>query len=220
MKKIVVIAAAGVGSRLGFGMPKCLVEVKGHRIFEYQLEALDWADEIRIVVGYHADEVVKQVSAYNPNVKFVHNKEYSTTNLRQSYFLGAQGIAEKALFLDGDTIISKSTSSMFCKEYEAGQDFIAVVKTLSDNPIYAGVQDGKVQWFSYERQSEYELANAAFMAAERLEYINTLFYIQLEKYLPTKAIPVDSLEIDTPVDLDYAQKIIAEHPEEYDFWRR
>ena len=31
MKKIVVIAAAGVGSRLGFGMPKCLVEVKGHR---------------------------------------------------------------------------------------------------------------------------------------------------------------------------------------------
>ena len=91
---------------------------------------------------------------------------------------------------------------------------------LSDNPIYAGVQDGKVQWFSYERQSEYELANAAFMAAERLEYINTLFYIQLEKYLPTKAIPVDSLEIDTPVDLDYAQKIIAEHPEEYDFWRR
>ena len=74
MKKIVVIAAAGVGSRLGFGMPKCLVEVKGHRIFEYQLEALDWADEIRMVVGYHADEVVKQVSAYNPNVKFEQNK--------------------------------------------------------------------------------------------------------------------------------------------------
>ena len=63
-----------LGSRLGFGMPKCLVEVKGHRIFEYQLEALDWADEIRMVVGYHADEVVKQVSAYNPIPTGVHTK--------------------------------------------------------------------------------------------------------------------------------------------------
>ena len=91
MKKTVIIAAAGVGSRLGAGIPKCLVEVNGHAIFEYQLRAFSWADEIRMVVGYHGDEVIGRISALAPQVKFIHNREYSTTNLRQSYYLGAQG---------------------------------------------------------------------------------------------------------------------------------
>lgn len=34
MKKTVIIAAAGVGSRLGAGKPKCLVETNGHFIKE------------------------------------------------------------------------------------------------------------------------------------------------------------------------------------------
>ena len=50
MKKIIVIAAAGKGSRLGAGKPKCLIEVCGRAIFEYQLKAFGWADEIRMVV--------------------------------------------------------------------------------------------------------------------------------------------------------------------------
>ena len=47
MKKTVIIAAAGSGSRLGFGLPKCLVKIGGHAIFEYQLKAFEWADDIR-----------------------------------------------------------------------------------------------------------------------------------------------------------------------------
>lgn len=105
MRKIVIIAAAGIGSRLGAGMPKCLVQVNGHAVFEYQLKAMSWADEIRMVVGYKADEVIDRVSAIDPNVTFVRNEQFATTNLRQSYYLGAQGITEKAIFLDGDTII-------------------------------------------------------------------------------------------------------------------
>lgn len=220
MKKTVVIAAAGVGSRLGAGIPKCLVEVCGHAVFEYQLRAFDWADEIRMVVGYRAAEVIERVSAVNDKVVFVHNREYSTTNLRQSYYLGAQGITGKALFLDGDTIMGNTASGLIHEACKTNEDFIAVVRTLSENPIYAGVQNGKVQWFSYERESEYELANAAFMDAERLEYLNTLFYVQLEQYLPTKAIPIESLEIDTPADRCHAERIVAACAEEYDFWRK
>lgn len=219
MKETVIIAAAGVGSRLGAGIPKCLVEVGGHAVFEYQLRAFDWADEIRMVVGYHADEVIERVSAVNDKVIFVRNQEYSTTGLRQSYYLGAQGITGKALFLDGDTIMGSAASSLIHEACKAKEDFITVVQTLSENPIYAGVQNGKVQWFSYERQSEYELANAAFMDAERLEYLNTLFYVQLEQYLPAKAVFIESLEIDTPADLRRAEQVIAAHPAEYDFWR-
>lgn len=219
MKNIVIIAAAGVGSRLGAGIPKCLVEVGGHAVFEYQLRAFSWADEVRMVVGYHGDEVVKRVSAFAPQVKFIHNHEYAATNLRQSYYLGAQGVEGKALFLDGDTIMGKTAAGVIRRSMEHGEDFITVVKTVSENPIYAGVEQGMVRWFSYERVSDYELANAAFMDSRKLEYLNTLFYVQLEQHLPTKAVPIESLEIDTPEDLRHAERRIAADSNDYDFWR-
>ena len=84
MKNIVIIAAAGVGSRLGAGIPKCLVEVGGHAVFEYQLRAFSWADEVRMVVGYHGDEVVKRVSAFAPQVKFIHNQPWGYLLLPES----------------------------------------------------------------------------------------------------------------------------------------
>lgn len=218
MKKIVIIAAAGVGSRLGAGLPKCLVAVNGHAIFEYQLQAAAWADEIRMVVGYKMDAVIQRVSAVNPNVIFVQNKDFSTTNLRQSYFLGAQGVEGKALFLDGDTIIGRTASRLLLQACEKGEDYIAVTRAQTKDPIYAGVQEGKVRWFSYGRPSEYELANAAFLSTDKLKYENTLFYVQLEEYLPTKALLLDGLEVDTPEDLRRAEAVIAQQPVEYHFW--
>ncbi len=220
MKKTVVIAAAGQGSRLGSGLPKCLVEVGGHAIFEYQLQAFQWADEIRMVVGYMADEVIRRVSAFNQNIVFVRNSDFSNTTTRQSNFLGAQGINGPALFVDGDMLISQSTAKLLQQEYEAGTPFIGVASDISDVPVYAGVDKQMVQWFSFENASGYEWANVAMLHADKLEYEQTHFYVQLEKYLPTKAVKIQRLEVDTPADLDYAQKMIAEHPEEYDFWRR
>ena len=219
MKKTVIIAAAGKGSRLGAEIPKCLVEINGHAIFEYQLRAFSWADEIRMVVGYHGDEVVRRVSALFPLVRFIHNREYAATNLRQSYYLGARGVEGTALFLDGDTIMGKAAAKAVRKSMEDGEDFIAVVRSVSENPIYAGVEQGMVRWFSYERTSDYELANAAFMDARKLEYLNTLFYVQLEQHLPTKAVPIESLEIDTLEDLRHAERRIAVCREDYNFWR-
>ena len=48
-------------------LPKCLIKVGGHAIFEYQLKAFEWADEIRMVVGYMSKEVIRQVSAIAPS---------------------------------------------------------------------------------------------------------------------------------------------------------
>lgn len=219
MRKIVIIAAAGIGSRLGAGMPKCLVQVNGHAVFEYQLKAMSWADEIRMVVGYKADEVIDRVSAIDPNVTFVRNEQFATTNLRQSYYLGAQGITEKAIFLDGDTIISKTASNLLLSASRGGEDFIAVTPIQTASPIYAGVEKGMVRWFSYDRSSPYELANAAFLSPMKLEYENTLFYLQLEKYLPTKALAIDCLEVDTPEDLHHVEQTAVAQRIEYDFWR-
>ena len=57
------------------------------------------------------------------------------------------------------------------------------------------------------------------MDAGKLEYLNTLFYVQLEQHLPTKAVPIESLEIDTTEDLRHAERRISVCRDDYDFWR-
>lgn len=219
MKKIVVIAAAGRGNRLGAGMPKCLVKVNDHMVFEYLLKAFEWADEIRMVVGYKADEVIKTVTEINSKVKFIRNEEFSNTTTLQSNFIGAENIAEKALFIDGDMIISKQTAEYLCSEYEKGNNFIGVATDISEEPVYAGVNKENVEWFSYDRKSDYEWANVALIDVAKLEYLHTHFFVQLEKFLPMKAIKIERLEIDTPTDLKYTQKIVDKLPEKYNYWR-
>lgn len=219
MKKTVIIAAAGKGSRLGAGLPKCLVEVNGHAIFEYQLRAFSWADEIRMVVGYRSEKVVARVSAADSRVVFILNPDYAGTTTLQSNFLGARGVEGKALFIDGDMVISRKTSEALHQAYERGEDFIGVARELSEEPVYAGVENGQVQWFSYDRPSPYEWANTALLDVKGLAYQKTHFYVQLEKYLPTRALVVDRLEIDTPEDLQLAEQRIAGCRDDYDFWR-
>lgn len=220
MKKVVIIAAAGKGNRLGAGIPKCLVEVNGKCIFEYLLEVFSWADEIRMVVGYRAEDVISRVSKINPNIVFVHNEDYAGTTTLQSNFLGAKGIEGKALFIDGDMIIGRGTSKMLYEAYERNKEFIGVASDISEDPVYAGVIDGKLEWFDYNRESAYEWANVALLDTKKLEYNPTHFFVQIQKYLPMEAVEIERLEIDTPSDYEYAMKAIVQEPEKYDFWRK
>ena len=219
MKKTVIIAAAGSGSRLGFGLPKCLVKIGGHAIFEYQLKAFEWADEIRMVVGCASERVIQEVAAINSNIIFVNNIDFANTSTLQSNFLGAINVEGNALFIDGDMIISKKTAGDILQACDSGEMFVGVSRDISSEPVYAGVKEEKVCWFSYDKTSEFEWANVAFWNARELEYKNTHFYVQLEKRLPIKSVLVDRLEVDTPEDFRYVQDYILSHKEKYDFWR-
>ena len=61
MKKTVIISCAGVGSRLGLNIPKCLVEINNKSLLEFQLEQLQDVDDIRVVVGYKKDLVIDKI---------------------------------------------------------------------------------------------------------------------------------------------------------------
>lgn len=219
MKKTVIIAAAGNGSRLGGKLPKCLVQVGGNAIFEYQLKAFSWADEIRMVVGYMAEEVIRQVSAISPDVVFIKNLDYLNTTTLQSNFLGAKGLKENVLFIDGDILVDRMTACRLLQEYESDNPFIGVSHEISEIPVYAGLESGQVQWFSFDRHAEYEWANIAMIDPQKLTYNHTHFYVQLEEILPIRAVPIKRLEVDTPEDLRYAEQVITACASEYDFWR-
>ena len=218
MKKIVVIAAAGKGNRLGAGLPKCLVEVNGHAIFEYLLKAFEWADEIRMVVGYKAEEVIKKVSSVNPKVVFIRNDQYAETTTLQSNFLGVEGLQQKVLFIDGDMIISRQTAECLRLEYEKDIEFVGVARDISEEPVYAKVENGEVIWFDYNRQADGEWANVALLHSNRLEYNKTHFFVQIEKILPLKAVDIERLEVDTVADYEYAKKMTIEASQKFGYW--
>lgn len=217
--KRVVIAAAGVGSRLGQGMPKCLVRVNGRPIFEYQLELFRDVGEIRMVVGFQAEAVMEAVRRVRPDVIFVQNPDFGTTSTLQSLYLGSRGIRGKCLFLDGDMILSRRTLLRIEEQCAADKEFIGISDDISQEPVYAVTEqkDGQlfVTGFSRAGEQPWEWANTAYVDTSRLADENTHFFVRLQKYLPFQAVKTDRLEVDTKEDLAYAESFLKKHAEEW-----
>ncbi|MFW5968279.1 MAG: NTP transferase domain-containing protein [Persicimonas sp.] len=86
-----IIIAAGKGSRLEHHTdekPKCMVEVAGRSILSYQLEALraHGVDDIHIVRGYLADELVVDGATYHENT------DYESNNILLSLFCAEEAM--------------------------------------------------------------------------------------------------------------------------------
>ena len=101
----IVISCAGMGTRLGLGCTKALVEIEGKTLIERQLEILKEYDDIRIVVGYQAEKVIELVNSVRKDILFVFNHEYRSTGTGASFSLGAEHGREYVVALDGDLIV-------------------------------------------------------------------------------------------------------------------
>ena len=95
----VIITAAGFGKRLGYNIPKSLVVINGKTIIERQLEILKNFKDIRIVVGFKANEVINQVKKIRKDILFVVNHNYSTTTPLNSLFLASQFAKKNILYI-------------------------------------------------------------------------------------------------------------------------
>ena len=67
IKKTVIISCAGMGTRLGKNLPKCLVKISdnGLTLIETQLKQLENVDDIRVVVGYKKEMVIEKIKSIN-----------------------------------------------------------------------------------------------------------------------------------------------------------
>lgn len=95
----IVILAAGLGSRLGKGVPKALVEVAGKTMLEYQMKWVKMFNPEKVIVvsGYLHDDMKLFCEQKFPYAVIVENKRYREQNL---YSL----LAAKD-FLNDDTLI-------------------------------------------------------------------------------------------------------------------
>jgi len=118
-----IVLAAGQGTRLRpytNDKPKCLVEVEGKAILDYQLEACErlGIDERIIVTGYKQDKIVRK------NLKKVSNTRYLDTNMVHSLFCAEELFDDDIIISYGDIIYS---DCILQKLIECESDFSVVV---------------------------------------------------------------------------------------------
>lgn len=88
--KSVVISCAGIGSRLGLGLTKALVQINGRSLISWQLELFKDVEDIRIVIGFQANDIIEEVRKHRQDVIFIFNHRYFETKTGASFYLGAR----------------------------------------------------------------------------------------------------------------------------------
>jgi choline kinase len=208
--KNAIICAAGLGSRLGLDMPKCLVSIGNKPLIFHLLKALEGVPNIRVVVGFKEDEVIKYVKSIRPDVVFVRNLNYFSTTNAYSLFLGSHDLSEPFLNIDGDMYITKENLQLFDSKIVEGQDLIGVTKSYTEDAVFVLLDDqSRVIEFSREKISDFEWTGIAYFSNVKIQRDGKYVYQELEKVLPIKACEVVCYEIDTPKDLEFVTAKIS-----------
>jgi choline kinase len=105
-----VVLSAGKGSRLlplTAERPKCLIDLNGRSLLEWQLDALRGAGvaDIVVVTGF-AEEAVAEVAARRGGVRTLFNPFYHVADNLGSVWMALEELDRDTLLLNGDTLIS------------------------------------------------------------------------------------------------------------------
>jgi len=114
-----IILSAGQGRRLlplTASLPKCLLEVAGRTILEWQIDTLTQAgiNDILVVTGYGADKVDALVRKQYSDVpvRTLYNARYATTDNLVSCWHARFEMDGDFLLLNGDTLFEAAVLSM------------------------------------------------------------------------------------------------------------
>jgi choline kinase len=107
-----IILSAGKGSRLlplTAEQPKCLIELSGKSILEWQLDALAAAgiSEVVVVTGFR-DDLVNKAVAGRPGVRALFNPFYHVADNLGSVWMALAEFDRDLLLLNGDTLVAQS----------------------------------------------------------------------------------------------------------------
>lgn len=204
--RTVVISCAGMGNRLGLGTTKALIEVEGKPLIIRHLEMLDQENDVRVVVGYQAESVIKTVRQYREDVTFVFNHKYRETGTGASVALASKYANEYILTLDGDLLIHPEDMNkiLMCET-----EFVSGGIPDTDDPwmLQTYEENGKVFVSAFSKNyGNYEWNGVSQIKSAKVQNGQGHVFHLLEPYLPLPFMELRTREIDTINDYERAAK--------------
>ena len=223
-----IILAAGIASRLRpltNDRPKCLLNIGTRSLLERTIDALliNNIREVVIVTGYLHEMLVSLVQSRYPslNVKFIHNKLYTTTNNIYSLLLALPEVLhEKEILQD-----ASYDNCLALDSHKLGEEEIKVIVN-GKNQITELSKTCSIEKAIGESIGIEKISHAYLLALhEELEHmiihekLDNVFYELAFERLITRGqhfYPVDtsayfSMELDTPEDFHDAINRIPKH---------
>lgn len=195
--KTIIISCAGIGTRLKMNTPKALIDICGKPLLIRSLEMLNDVTDIRIVVGYKADEVVKIAKNYRKDLTFVYNYNYANTGTGASVLLAAKDARQFILTIDGDIIIHPDDIKDIL---ETNHEFVGVCDPSTERPVLVQV-DSKSNVTRFSRDNgTFEWTGVTLLKSADLYQTSGHTYQIVEPRLPLPFKLIRQREIDTPND--------------------
>jgi len=222
---IVIILAAGKGTRLGKPFPKTLTNLKdGKSILLHQLDGLYRyirREDIFVVVGYKK-ELIKQVF---PDLHYINNEKYNETNTSQSLLIALNQFSKKdILWLNGDIVydhriikrlISAPNSSMAVNTAKVGDEEVKYKTNESGYVIEISKEVKKPEGESIGIHkipaNEVPLLIKSLSICKDQDYFEKGLEMAIQnglKVTPINISDLNCIEIDFPEDLDAANNMI------------
>src|SRR5947199_343112 len=116
-----LVLAAGQGSRLKRGCPKCLIEIGGRPLIHRQLDALYGAGVERVIVvaGYQLGRVRRALPS---DAVIVPNRLYAETNSLYSFWLARGEVGDDVLVLNSDVLFPSLLAGLPWVEIDFPED--------------------------------------------------------------------------------------------------
>lgn len=213
----IVISAAGLGTRLGMNIPKCLLPLHEGRLIDYQLALMPPETDVRIVVGFKETEVIDHVCRRWPNVTFVRNPHFATTSNSYSLHLATRWLKSPFIAIDGDLVIDPLAFRRFLLHCQSTVPLttVGIVERASEEAVGVELDEqGHVLRFLRPDAAgyatcKYEWCGIAYFNGVAVEPNQKYVFEELAKHLPLPGFEIRCCEIDTPGDLEHAMQIFS-----------
>ncbi len=138
---LVVVLAAGAGTRMKSSTPKVLHEIAGAPLIDHVIRATAplLAKELRVVVGNSWEQVQGHVKGRFPEASFVQQLEQNGTGHATALALDATPLSGTVLILAGDTpLLTSATLQEFVDAHFELHSDASVLSTFLPNPFGYG----------------------------------------------------------------------------------
>ena len=138
---VVIVLAAGEGTRMKSSISKVLHPIAGRTILGHVLEAVKplSAKELRVVIGAHHEAVQNHLSQISPNAVSVYQAERNGTGHAVQLALAGATTTGSVLILAGDTpLLSTETLQEFVAIHSANQSSASVLTADLPDPFGYG----------------------------------------------------------------------------------